>query len=141
MIEKIFVLLIIYQFKHFFADYPLQGPYMLGKFSDGWSFFRPLAAHCGVHAGMTFAIVLFFTRSATLSSALAGFDFVVHFFMDRIKAGRKYLGRYKPLTAKEYPGASIEAKRHNKYFWWSLGFDQMVHHLTHYAIIACIILS
>ncbi len=25
--------------------------------------------------------------------------------------------------------------RSNKLFWWALGFDQMVHHLTHYAII------
>lgn len=27
----------------------------------------------------------------------------------------------------------------NKFFWWSLGLDQMVHHLTHYIIIYLII--
>ncbi|MEK7118723.1 MAG: DUF3307 domain-containing protein [Patescibacteria group bacterium] len=124
MVETIFALLIIYQLKHFLADFPLQGKYMLRKSEDGWSFFLPLFAHCGVHAGFTFGIVLGFTRSLAFSLALAAFDFIVHFVMDRVKAGKKYLGRFAP------PGP---------YFWWSLGFDQMVHHLTHFAIIYAII--
>lgn len=140
MIEKIFVLLVIYQIKHFLADFPLQGEYMLKKFEEGWSFVLPLAAHSGVHAGFTFAIALAFTRSFVLAVLLAGFDFVVHFTMDRIKAGKKYLGKFKPLTAKECPSASALSRRHNTYFWWAIGLDQTVHHLTHYAIIACIIM-
>jgi len=136
----VFVLLVIYQFKHFFADFPLHGKYMLRKFADDWSFLGPLAAHCSVHAGFTFGIVLLFTRSFMLALALAGFDFAVHFTMDRMKAGKKYLGRFKALAGKEFATASDEAKRGNAYFWWSLGFDQMVHHLTHYAIISCIVM-
>ena len=31
---KIFILLVIFQFKHFIADYLLQNNYMLGKFKD-----------------------------------------------------------------------------------------------------------
>lgn len=27
----------------------------------------------------------------------------------------------------------------NTYFWWALGLDQMVHHLTHYVFIAMIV--
>ncbi len=141
MLEKIFLLLVIYQLKHFMADFPLQGRYMLGKFKDDWSFFLPLSAHCGVHALFTFGIVLAFTTSPSLALLLAAFDFTVHFFMDRIKAGKKYLGRFKALSAKEFGAASEDARRDNTYFWWSLGLDQTVHHLTHYAIIACIVLQ
>lgn len=124
MLEKFVVLYVIYQVKHFLADYPLQSNYMLRKFEDGWSFFLPLCAHCGVHAGLTFAIAIGFTHSLTFSLAVTAFDFIVHFFMDRIKAGKKYLGRFAPSSP---------------YFWWSFGLDQMVHHLTHLAIIYWIV--
>lgn len=96
--------------------------------------------------------------------ALGSFDFLIHFAMDRIKTSPSLLGRYKALSGKEYvadaalarpmtPGAEdrlstfdywdrIEAKQRlysNVRFWWALGFDQMVHHLTHYAIIAFLV--
>ena len=160
MLAAIFTLLVIYQVKHFLADYPLQRPYMLGKFAPGWEFLGPLTAHAGCHALFTFFIAFFwlwrpFTDSPLLLPAgLALFDFVVHFTMDRIKAGPEYLGRFKALDAKCYAlEAHVaadtvhgylwdklrvharRAMRNNTYFWWALGLDQMVHHLTHYAII------
>lgn len=113
----IFTLLILYQFKHFIADFPLQGKYMLGKFNDGWSWVLPLIAHCSVHAALTLIISLYIDPKFWWLAAL---DFVLHFTMDRIKAWKKLLGRFKP---------------DQQYFWWSLGFDQMFHHLTHYLII------
>lgn len=152
----VFVLLVVYQLKHFLADYPFQTEYMLGKFKDGWGFVKPLTAHAGVHALFTYWIVLIYSWDFKLAVALALFDFTVHFGMDRIKAGRRYLGRFKPLSPTEYanmkgyianeeamsdlygkipPGAAKQALWHNKFFWWALGFDQMVHHLTHYVII------
>ncbi|MBI2121927.1 MAG: DUF3307 domain-containing protein [Candidatus Sungbacteria bacterium] len=139
MLGTVFLLLAIYQIKHFLADFPLQTEYMLGKFKDGWGFLPPLLAHAGVHAVFTIIIVAYFSGSLYLAFALGVFDFVIHFFMDRIKAGGKYLGRYKALTAKEYILATPKQKQHNKFFWWSLGLDQMVHHFTHYTIIVCII--
>ena len=137
--EKLFALLVLFQIKHFLADFPLQNEYMLGKFKNGREFILPLVAHCGVHAVFTFGIALTFTSAVSFSIVLALFDFAVHFTMDRLKAGKKYLGRFKPLTAQEYPEATAVQKKHNKFFWWSIGFDQMVHHLTHYVIIALII--
>jgi len=122
-IVSIFVLLVIFQVKHFLCDFPLQGKYMLGKFKKvGWM--KPLFAHTAVHSVATFIISLAFTQTFVLSLALAAFDFVIHFIMDRVKASPDLLGRF-------------DIK--NKYFWWSLGLDQSVHHLTHYAIIACIV--
>lgn len=117
------LLLVIFQFKHFLADYPLQNAYMLGKFKPtGWVL--PLSAHCAWHFGFTLLIVLVWTGSPVLAVLLGLMDFVIHFTMDRIKASPNMLGKYKHTEAK---------------FWYALGLDQMVHHLTHYLIIICII--
>lgn len=166
-IAFIFALLIVYQLKHILADYVLQTEYHLGKFKPGWDFLGPLTSHAAVHATMT-AIIAIWTISYSVPFAivlvLASFDFLVHFLMDRIKAGPKYLGRFKALSGPEYVDAKRVAfcKPHdlhpngkpvtfdevceacdrlhrNKLFWWSLGFDQCIHHLTHYAIIAALV--
>lgn len=147
----LFVLLVIYQLKHFLADFPLQGKFMLGKFKPGWGFVLPLLAHVSVHGLFTLLIAALVKPSIAIQLAL--FDMVVHFTMDRIKASPKYLGRFKPLTAKDYmryaPNPELisydenvedyvshgDMIKGNTYFWWSLGLDQGVHHLTHYAII------
>lgn len=155
--KLLFLLLIVFQFKHLLSDYFLQGEYMLGKFKPNWAFLFPLLAHVGVHAAMTFAIAMFLV-SWKLSILLALGDASIHFAMDRIKAGPKYMGRWKPLTAQEwiasrniittYYGPHYETTikqakarlRGNRLFWISLGWDQMIHHLTHYGIIYFIIL-
>lgn len=144
----IFLLLIIYQLKHFVADYLLQGRYMLGKFKNGFAWILPLAAHSGVHAVMTYIIALFFNSKMALTVAVI--DFVLHFAMDRVKASPSLLGRYKALSANEMKNilsylptlgeAGVKEKfgkelKSNTYFWFTLGIDQGVHHLTHYLII------
>lgn len=123
---------VLFQVKHFLADYPFQTPYMLQKFKkQGW--ILPLAAHAGVHAGFTILISIW--MKPTLAFPLALFDFVTHFVMDRIKASPDLLGRYKVLSSAEYPSATPEARRANTYFWWAMGFDQMVHQLSYLVII------
>ncbi len=123
--ENIFTLLIVYQFKHFLADFPLQREYMLKKFSANWDFFLPLCLHCGVHAVLTLCIVFAFGIGHMWWIALV--DFGIHFVMDRIKSGPRYLGRYNDQGK---PG-----------YWNALGFDQMVHHLTHMYLVWLIIHS
>lgn len=123
MITNIFFLLVLFQLKHYAADFPLQTEYMLGKFKrEGW--ILPLATHSLVHAIFTILIVGVFTTDFSLVMELALLDFVVHFTMDRIKASPDLLGKWTP--------ADVE-------FWNTVGFDQMIHHLTHYAIIYFII--
>lgn len=119
----VFGMLAAFQVKHFLADYPLQRPYMLRKFAPGWEFVGPLTAHCAVHATFTFMLAVAFGRF-DIAWELAAFDFTIHFLMDRLKASPKYLGRYKA----DQP-----------YFWWALGFDQMIHHLTDLAIVWVIV--
>ena len=121
MLDTIVIVLVfcaIFQIKHFFCDYIFQNRYMLGKFKDsGW--LLPLSCHCAIHSVFTF-VLIFPTESITLAIKLSLFDFVCHFVMDRIKAGKTWLGRWH---------------HQSPFFWWTLGLDQMVHHLTHYAII------
>lgn len=122
LINYIFLLLVIYQLKHYIADFPLQREYMLRKTLPQWDFVLPLVLHCLVHAVLTLMICLYFAPKLIW---LAAFDFVVHFVMDRLKSGPRYLGRFNDLSK---PG-----------FWNVLGFDQMVHHLTHIFIIYYIV--
>jgi hypothetical protein len=132
---RVFMLLIAFQIKHWLADYPLQTRHMLKKFRDDWGFFFPLLLHAQIHAGFTLLIAAGTGATFELALGLAMFDMVVHFVMDRIKASKRYLGRWQTLTASTAPGATEKQWRSNNYFWWTVGFDQMVHHLTHYLII------
>jgi len=119
-INEIFILLAVFQIKHFLADYLFQTPYMLGKLNkEGWVL--PLTAHTAVHAFSTLVILLVFAPSLWYLSI---FDGVMHFIMDRIKASPNLLNRWGP---------------DKPYFWWALGLDQMIHHLTHYIVIYLII--
>lgn len=109
-----FLLLVVFQAKHFLADFPFQNAFMLRKRLPGWGFALPLAAHCGVHGLFTLAVCLWARPEFWW---LAGVDFAAHFVMDRIKAGPRYLGRYTdPKTSA---------------FWNCFGVDQMVHQLTY----------
>lgn len=131
----IYLLLVIYQLKHFLADYPLQTKFMLGKFLPFPKFILPLASHGLVHGIFTFLIALYFKpcQTALLFGAV---DMVVHCGVDFVKANPTLGGKFKPLTKDTYLAATPDQVKSNTYFWWALGADQMAHHLTHYALIA-----
>jgi len=119
----IFQLLVIFQIKHFLADFPLQTEYMLGKFNaKDWEL--PLFTHAAVHALMTFGIVMYFLGNVEIAAGMMMLDLVTHFTIDRVKASPYMFGKYKP---------------DEKIFWLALGADQFLHHITHYIIIFTII--
>jgi len=129
------LLCLVFETKHLLADFVVQTKYMLGKFNAvGWA--GPLAAHCGLHAGMTLVIALWFNPALWWLAAL---DFAIHFAMDWFKASPRMLGRYKYLCPSEHATASAEQKRADKLFWVTLGFDQYIHHLTNFLIVALLI--
>jgi hypothetical protein len=99
--------------KHFVADFLLQSQWMaFGKErTERW--IAPLLAHAVVHASSTAVI---FALLAPNLGWLAAVDFFVHLSIDRAKA---VIGRRLELTTR------------STYFWWLLGFDQMLHHATH----------
>lgn len=142
----IWVLLIVYQIKHFVADYPLQGRYMLGKFKPYPDFILPLLSHGAVHAAFTFLITLCF-RSWEAALLLGLLDMMIHSIVDWIKANPSIGGRFSALSKNEMYALMHRQKNNgampddaawlksNVYFWWALGADQMAHHLTHYLLI------
>ena len=160
MLYTLFALLILFQIKHYVCDFLLQNEYMLGKFKPGWDFVLPLLAHSAVHGVATLGICLSVAPNLWW---LALVDVGTHFCIDRIKASPNLLGRFKVMSANEIeeaiwttrktavhvvddwgvPAEEIykearEAKKqikHNVYYFWSLGLDQMLHHIVHYIII------
>jgi hypothetical protein len=114
----IWKLLIIFQLKHLFSDYFLQTEYMLQKSSVKRWFF-PLATHCTVHAAMTLSICALIRPDLMWLGAV---DFAIHFGTDRLKV----------LATRHMSPA-------NSTYWYALGVDQTVHHLTHYFVIFCIV--
>ena len=105
--------LVIFLFKHLVADFFLQTSWMAnGKEApQGW--FAPLLAHVAVH---TLATAIIFAALAPAYIGMAAVDFVVHFAIDRCKG---LLNRFFD-TGPSKSG-----------FWWLLGIDQTLHHLTH----------
>jgi len=119
--KLLFLLLVIYQLKHFLCDFPLQTQYMLGKFKGGDEWKGPLTAHAAVHGAGTLLVGLCFAPAYGIAILLALCDFAAHFTIDRLK-----------VLKGSYPMA-------DKRFWWALGADQMAHHFTHYSIIAILL--
>lgn len=112
-IALVLFLLVLFTIKHFLADFVFQTEYMLRKgHTKGWQ--RPLAAHCAVHAALTFLVT--FTPIGLWAVGLAAIDFVIHFCVDYWKA---QIARY-PLNSRA--------------FWISLGADQLLHYLTYIAL-------
>lgn len=112
-------LLCIFEVKHYLADWAFQTPWMVrGKRRVGLDFVVPLAAHAGLHALLTFLIIVLVAPTVWYLAAL---DFVAHFVIDRLKAGPSFFGRFENQSKKAY--------------WLLLGGDQLLHHLTYFYII------
>ena len=114
--------LIIFQIKQLVADFLLQTTWMANGKEQPSGWFPPLLAHVAVH---TAATALIFAALAPAYIWVAAVDFVVHFGIDRAKG---LLNRvFDNNTAKTG-------------FWWLLGIDQTLHHLTHigYALLIAV---
>ena len=132
-------LLVAFQLKHYLVDFVIQinDPNGMRKFdATGWV--MPLLKHASQHGLMSAIIAAsFYLALSTTEAVTLGFthliiiigvflfDTSIHFTMDRIKASPYMLGRYGP---------------NDKGYWYALGADQAVHHLTHYAIIGFLLL-
>jgi hypothetical protein len=115
--------LVIFLVKHLVADFFLQTTWMVnGKEQpEGWLW--PLTAHVAVHAvstGLIFAVL------APAYVWMAVVDFAIHFAVDRAKGLLNRFFGYNTTTTG---------------FWWLLGIDQTLHHLTHlgFAILIAVV--
>jgi len=105
--------LVIFLFKHLVADFLLQTAWMANGKEQPVGWFRPLLAHVAVHTVATGTI---FAALAPAFVWMAAVDFVVHFSIDRAKG----------LLNRAFDNDPTKTA-----FWWLIGIDQTLHHLTH----------
>lgn len=114
------LLFLLFEFKHFICDFLLQTKYMLGKFNDKFKdYWYPLYLHASINGCGAFLISIFISNNDNnIKASILIFiiEIILHFIIDRIKASKKLLNRW---DIKE------------KQFWWSLGFDQMLHRICY----------
>ncbi len=102
--------------KHVVADFFLQTNWMaLGKDQKtGW--LVPLTVHCAIHGVIATALILA-VQPKLWFLGLA--DFVIHFIVDRSKG----------LCVNTF-----NVTQQSPWFWWLIGIDQALHHLTNFAL-------
>ena len=98
--------------KHVIADFLLQNAWMaMGKDQKtGWAL--PLLVHCAIHGVLTTLLVVAVAPKLWLVGLV---DFAVHITIDRIKG-----------ICSAHFGITLG----HRFFWWLIGIDQALHHLT-----------
>ena len=102
--------------KHVVADFFLQTHWMAaGKDrAEGWAL--PLLVHCLIHGVLTTVLVAVIVPRLWFIGLL---DFVIHIAIDRAKG---FIVAHGRITA-DHPA-----------FWWLIGIDQALHHLTGFGL-------
>jgi hypothetical protein len=113
------VVLVLFCLKHFFADFPLQTFYMLGKGKAGLAWILPLSAHCAVHASLSLSIILFVSPSMFW---LVVCEFLAHFAIDKAKVSYKL---------PQGPWAPSDKGRYLTQYYTAFGLDQMAHSICY----------
>jgi hypothetical protein len=106
----------VFAVKHVIGDFFLQTSWMaMGKDAkSGWAL--PLLVHVSIHGGLALVILLVL---APRFWYLAIADFVVHLIIDR---------------AKGFCVATFNVTSDHQWFWWLIGIDQALHHLTGFGL-------
>jgi Protein of unknown function (DUF3307) len=108
--------MLVLAIKHVIADFVLQTTWMAtGKDSKkGWAL--PLLVHCAIHGALAIAILLVLAPRLWFLGVV---DFVLHLIIDR---------------AKGFSVATFSVTQESQWFWWLIGIDQALHHLTNFAL-------
>ena len=116
MTFTVFLLLALFGIKHFIADFLMQYDYMLEE--KGIYGATGGLHHAGVHASLTFLILVPFITSAEQLLILPLIDFVAHYHID---------------WAKQQLNKGLSTV--DRMFWVWMGADQGLHYLTYIGII------
>jgi hypothetical protein len=108
--------MIVFAIKHVIADFFLQTTWMAtGKDARaGWAL--PLLVHCAIHGALATGVLLVLAPQFWFLGLV---DFVVHLTIDR---------------AKGFCVATFNVTMEHQWFWWLIGIDQALHHLTGFAL-------
>ena len=121
-IAALFAVLVILEVKHFVCDYPLQTVYQVsnkGTYGHPGGFI-----HAGLHVVGTAFAFLVLPPSLVLGAAILAVEFALHYHIDWAKDN---LVRRAGLSASDST------------FWWTIGLDQLLHHLTYIGIAAILV--
>jgi hypothetical protein len=118
-VATVLTVLLVLEIKHFVFDYPLQVGYQLrNKATYG----HPGGlVHAGLHVFGTSATFFIVNPGLTVGIAILVGEFIVHYHLDWAKG--QFNKRSRLTTA-------------DALYWWGIGLDQMLHHLTYLAIAA-----
>jgi hypothetical protein len=109
--------LVVLQIKHFVCDYPLQTAYQL---RNKGTYGHPGGMiHALIHMVGTSAAFLVVQPTLALGAGLLVAEGLIHYHVDWTKEN---LNRRLGYTTA------------NNGFWWAIGADQLIHHLTYSAI-------
>jgi hypothetical protein len=118
-VVTLLTVLLILEVKHFVFDYPLQTGFQLrNKVTYGHV---GGILHAGLHVLGTSAIFLVVRPSLLVGIGILVGEFIVHYHLDWAK------GQFNKMNQLTTTDAM---------YWWGIGLDQMLHHLTYLAIAA-----
>ena len=108
--------MLLLTFKHIIADFVLQNAWMAhGKDQrHGWAL--PLLVHCLIHLVVALVLILIVAPRFWF---VAFIDFVIHIIVDR---------------AKGFCVSNFNVTMERQWFWWLIGIDQALHHLTGFGL-------
>ena len=118
-VVTLLAVLLILEVKHFVFDYPLQTGFQLrnkATYGHPGGFL-----HAGLHVLGTSTIFLLVRPTLVAGIAILAGEFLVHYHLDW---GKGQFNKMNQLTTKD------------ALYWWGIGLDQMLHHLTYLAIAA-----
>ncbi len=112
-------LLFLLMAKHFVCDFPLQAfPY---QYRNKGTYGHPGGLlHAAIHEVGSLAVLIWFAPFTT-ALVLASFDAVAHYHIDYAKMKLGVIYNLKPDNSE--------------WFWVLLGFDQLLHYLTYFAMV------
>ena len=121
-VHSLIAIFVVLQIKHFVCDYPLQTAYQL---HNKGTYLHPGGIiHAGLHALFTTAAFLVAPPALVLGVAIVVGEFLFHYHVDWAK---EQIIRRKGWNA------------HQREFWWAIGLDQLLHHLTYIVIAALLV--
>lgn len=121
-VHSLIAILVVLEIKHFICDYPFQTSRQL--LNKGTYFHPGGIFHSGLHAFFTMAAFLVATPTLALGITIVLGEFLLHYHIDWLK---EQIIRRAGWTATQ------------REFWWAIGADQLLHHLTYIAIGALLV--
>jgi hypothetical protein len=121
-VHALIAIFAVLQIKHFICDYPLQTMYQL---RNKGTYLHPGGIiHSGLHALFTTSSFVLVPPGVALGFAIVIGEFLIHYHID--------WGKEQIIKRRGWVAAGRE-------FWWAIGADQLLHHLTYVAIGAILV--